>query len=264
MTACGHSTAAESRVSEQHQNSIALELRDPNAPVLIAGFGTLSVRLWIDLGDRTPLTLQKSVLDAIHAVPTGKTVRLQGMDGEYEVATYTVPQVRIGDAVFTDVIANLDAPRDGYLVSPTEGGSLGSGLLKAYAVVLDYPHRRMVLLPGSSAAHDSLCRGTVVKFSVRSPAWKGEAVTDADTDFGRVTLWWDTGAQATMLLPAVTHATDRLISRRFMLGGRNFGPWSFGVIDAPLPGFDGAVGDDFFKAHRVCVDYPRSSVVIGD
>jgi hypothetical protein len=49
-----------------------------------------------------------------------------------------------------------------------------------------------------------------------------------------------------------------------MLGDRNYGPYSIGLLIATLPGFDGMIGDDFFLKHRVCIDYPRNRVVIGD
>jgi hypothetical protein len=262
--ACSSCGVAQLHPTQDPKDSIALELRDPDAPVLRVKVGDMEVPLWLDLGDSSFLTLQKSVLDAIKAVPTGDSVKLQGIDGEFEVPTYTVPRVQIGDAVFTNVIAKLDAPRSGYGVSPTERGSLGSGLLKNSAVVIDYPHRRMMLLPGAAAPHHALCSGAVVKFSEKSPVWRGEAVTEADTDYGHVTLWWDTGAQATMLSQSTSHATDRVVSRRFVLGDHDFGPWSFGLLVASLPGFDGMIGDDFFMKHRVCIDYPAGRVVIGD
>jgi hypothetical protein len=238
---------------------IPLELHDPNAPVLMVKINDLPVRLWIDLGDSTPLTLQKSVLDAIEAVPTGDTVKMQGVDGIFEVPTYKIPRVQIGADVFTNVTANLDSSKDGH-----SQGFLGSGLLKGHAVVLDYPHRRMVLIQGKPSSKQALCTGTAVKFSDRPAVWEGEAFTEADTDFGRVTLAWDTGSQMTLLNQAVSRATDRIVSTRFLLGGRDFGPYSFGLLVATLPSFDGAVGDDFFLKHRVCIDYPGRRVVIGE
>jgi hypothetical protein len=238
-------------------------LRSPDAPVLVATIGNAQVPLWLDLGDSTPLTLQRSVLDAAKAIPTGESIKLQGIDGPFEAPLFKVPRIQIGSAVFTNVTAKLDAPRAGYAPSSTERGVLGSALLKGGAVVFDYKHRRLVLLAGESPQKRAMCQGTVVPFSNASPAWQGEAVTEAETDFGHVTLWWDTGAQASMLSRSVSHATDRVVSKRFVLGGRNFGPYSFGLIDASLPGFDGMVGDDFFMRYQVCIDYAGNRLVVG-
>lgn len=95
-------------------NTVALELHDNLAPVLIAKLGGIEVPLQFDLGDRNELVLQRSVLDAINAAPTGESIKQQGTDGVFEVPTYKVPRVQIGDIIFTDVTARLDAPRAGY------------------------------------------------------------------------------------------------------------------------------------------------------
>ncbi len=243
-------------------NSIPLELHSPNQPVLIAKVNDIETSLSFDMGDSTPLSLQQSALDTLRAVPTGDSIQQQGIDGVFTVPTYKIPRLQIGNAVFTDVTAKLDAPQGSYLPSALVRGTLGSGLLKSYAVVIDYGQRRMTLLTREAPQFHSLCRGTSVKFSDRPAVWRGEAFTEAETDFGRVTLAWDTGAQMTVLNQLVSHATDQILSRRFMLGGRNFGPYPLGLLVADLPGFDGMIGDDFFLNHRVCIDYPGRRVVI--
>lgn len=249
-------------------NTVALELHDNLAPVLIANLGGTDVPLQFDLGTSNALVLQKSVLDAIKAAPTGESIKQQGTGGVFEAPTYKVPRVQIGDLVFTDVTAELDAPRAGYQPAHFARGYLGSGLLKSNSVVLDYKRHSMTLLRGEGAAYQALCRGTRVNFSASSPKWRGEAVIEADTDFGRVTLWWDTGAPATALSSSASHAklptsTERVLTNRFMLGSRNFGPWAFDIWNVSLPGFDGFIGDDFFKKHRVCIDFPGRRIVIG-
>jgi hypothetical protein len=155
--------------------------------------------LQFDLGDSTTLVLQQSALDAIKAAPTGETVKMQGTDGEFEVPTYKVPRIQIGSAVFTNVTVRLDTSGKGYEPKEIYRGYLGTGLLKPYAVVLDYAHHSMMLLPGEDATVRNLCRGTEVKFSNSSPDWKGEAISEVDTDYGRVILWWDTAAPSTVL-----------------------------------------------------------------
>jgi hypothetical protein len=91
-------------------------------------------------------------------------------------------------------------------------------------------------------------------------------VTAADTDIGRVTLWWDTGAPASVLRKEIirnTQSGDTLTSAQLRLGERNFGPWQFELWgEMNLPGFDGFIGSDFFAKHVVCVDFPRDRVVV--
>jgi len=48
-----------------------------------------------------------------------------------------------------------------------------------------------------------------------------------------------------------------------MLGGENYGPWLFAIWNASLPGFDGFVGDDLFRKHKVCFDFPDRRIIVG-
>jgi len=56
---------------------------------------------------------------------------------------------------------------------------------------------------------------------------------------------------------------NSLTTKQLLLGGTNFGPVQFQIWDLSLPpGFDGFVGYDFFAQHVVCLDFPRSRVVL--
>jgi hypothetical protein len=212
--------------------------------------------------------LQQSVLDSIKAAPTGDATQLQGIDGEFEVPMYKVARVQIGTAVFTDVVARLDAPRKGYQPAQIARGYLGTGLLKSYAIVLDYSHRTLTLISRGSETPAGRCTGIGVSFSVKSPKWRGEPVSEVETDWGPETLWWDTGSPATVLSKASTQAArvpvsrDGVNTKRFALGGTDFGPQKFQVWDISLPGFDGFIGHDFFMKHVVCIDFPGNRAVI--
>jgi hypothetical protein len=140
--------------------------------------------------------------------------------------------------------------------------------LKSYEIVLDYSHRTMTLISRGHETSAGMCTGTVVPFSVSSTKWRGEPVTEADTELGPQILWWDTGSPATILskssvqkarVPVLGKSVDM---KRFSLGGFDFGPWRFEVWDISLPGFDGFIGHDFFAKHVVCIDFPGNRVVI--
>jgi hypothetical protein len=247
---------------------IPIEMHENLAPVLIANVDGVEVRLQLDTGDRTPLVLPQSVLDLIKAVPTGDSSKFQGVDGVFEVPEFKVARVQIGTAVFTDVLARLDAPRAGYEPGQIAQGYLGTGLLKSYEVMVDYPHRALTFVARPSENSSGACKGTVVPFSVSSPKWRGEPVAEAETDVGRVTLWWDTGAPVSVLRRTLTQEAsskssgDSVTTKRFTLGGTDFGPWQFDIWDVSLPGFDGFIGHDFFARHVVCMDFPGNRVVI--
>jgi hypothetical protein len=244
---------------------ISLELHGNLAPVLAAKVDGVNVRLQFDLGNAQALVLQQSVLDAIKAVPTGESAKLQGMDGFFEAPLFKVARVEVGAQVFTDVIALLDVPRRGYQPGNLAQGFLGPGLLKPYQLVIDYPSEAMTLVRPSDAGPPGKCEGTIVPFS---NDWRGEPVTKAKIDSSETTLWWDTGAPASILSTEFTNkmqsrAGDNTVqSKRLILGGSDFGPWRFQIWDIALPGFDGFIGHDFFATHVVCVDFPQNRMVI--
>jgi len=57
--------------------------------------------------------------------------------------------------------------------------------------------------------------------------------------------------------------SDSLDTEKFVLGGRDFGPWRFEVWDITLPGFDGFIGHDFLAKEVVCIDFPGNRLAIG-
>ena len=246
-------------------SQIPIELQGNRPPILTATVDGMPVRLRFDLGDGTALVLQKAVLEKIHAKPTGKTARMQGVDGPFEAPLFNVARVEIGGTLFRDAIVRRDEARKGYAPDSGTDGFLGTGLLKTFQIVIDYPDRTMTLVQNAQTDPAGPCTGTQIPFS-DNPKWRGEPVTEADTDIGRVTLWWDTGAPVSILRKEImspTHGGETLASAQFRLGERNFGPWQFqrwGEMN--LPGFDGFIGSDFFAKHVVCVDFPRSRVVV--
>jgi hypothetical protein len=239
-------------------NRIPLEIHKDFASVLTAKVDGVNVRLQFDLGSSNALMLQKGVIDSIKAVPTGESVKLQGVDGFFEAPTYKVARVQLGTQVFTDVVALLDVPRKGYQPGDFAQGFLGTGLLKPYQLVLDYPERAMTLVDRPSPG---TCEGTNVPFL---KGWRGEPVTKAELDRGPATLWWDTGAPMSVLSSKFAGSdASPLKTTRLTLGGTDFGPWPFDVWNISLPGFDGFIGHDFFAKHVVCIDFPQNRVVIG-
>jgi hypothetical protein len=258
---------ASSRVSPQIV--VPLKLNHQLAIVMVKIDGK-DVPLLLDSGDQSPLALRQSVLDQIKAVPTSGSFSGQDVKGIFEAPKYRVSRVEIGQASFSDIITRLDVHSPSNRpVDLGQEGLLGTGLFKSYEVVIDYPHRTMVLVTEGSGS--TLCRGTAVPFSPLPPNNQPrEPLTEADTDIGSVTLWWDTGAQTSVLskrfvqpAKAKLAKDDSLTTSRFNLGGTNFGPWRFETMDISLPPFfDGFLGYDFFARHVVCFDFPKKQLLI--
>jgi len=256
-----------SNESAQRQTTISIELRD-HFPIVLAKVGQSDVPLIFDSGDQTAVALHQDVLDSVAATPTGKTDRLQFAEGPPVVtARYTLPRIQIGDVVFNDIEARVDVHDRSYQATDVgQKGFLGTALLKPYQVVLDYRRRRMTLIRASSP--QSGCSGTVVPFSTeQAPA---EPATELRTDFGRFSVWWDTGNPASVVLSEQTVAALRpgytgpkVKSERLVLGGRNFGPWTIETWKMNLPPwFNGFIGYGFFAQHVVCMDFPGRRILV--
>lgn len=237
--------------------------------IVVAKIDGTDVPLLLDSGDQSPLALRQSVLDQIKAVPTSQSFSGQDVKGIFEAPKYRVSQIQIGQASFSDIIARLDVHSPSNRpVDLGQEGLLGTGLFKSYKVVIDYSHRTMVLVMDGRAS--TLCRGTAVPFSPLPPNNQPrEPLTEAETDIGPVTLWWDTGAQISALSKRFVeqvHAKlkdDSLTTSRLNLGGTDFGPWRFETMDISLPPFfNGFVGYDFFARHVVCFDFPNKQLRI--
>ena len=260
---------------------IALDCAAADRPIVVpiklvahAAFVTVNVDgervpLIVDSGNSGSVSLSQAVIDRVKAPPTGEFSR--GMDPKGNVIKYPkfrISRIQLGTAVFTNVIAELDAHDPSYQANQIgQQGFLGTALLKGYEVVLDYPHRRMTLVPsGSTKVDPAGCQGTPVPLS---PAWHGEPVTEADIDLGRLTVWWDTGSPISMLSKRFTETArsrqpgDTVRSKHLTLGGTDFGPLKFAVEDLSLPpGFDGFIGYNFFAHHVVCMDFPGNRLLI--
>jgi len=202
-------------------------------PIVIAKVDGVDVPLAFGSGDSFPVRLEQSVLDRVKAAPLpGVTMGLDAKGHLLRSPRFRLSRLQLGDAVFNDVVAELDVhsptfhpPRVG------QEGWLGTGLLKSYEVVLDYPHRTMTLVPrASNEAPSEQCRGTSVPFAVKEqPA---EPFTKADTDLGQLTLVWDTGSGLSLVSQKIVQqghvnaSNEDVTTKRLVVGGTDFGPGS--------------------------------------
>jgi hypothetical protein len=240
-----------------------------NFPVVTVNIDGNDVPLVFDSGNSGSVALTQAVIDRVKALPIGETFRAMDAKGNViEHPKFKIPRLQIGTVVFTDIIGELDVHDPSYQATQVgQQGFLGTSLLKGYKVVVDYPHRRIMLIPsGSTKDRSAGCKGTAVPFS---PAWHGEPAVEADIDLGRLTLWWDTGTPTSILSKRFTETArshqsgDTVTSKRLALGGADFGPLQFELDDLSLPpGFDGLVGYNFFAHHVVCMDFPGKRLLI--
>jgi hypothetical protein len=238
-------------------------------PILTANINGHDVPLIFDSGNAATIAISQAVVDRVHAMPSGQTSRTMDIKGNvFENPKFTIARLQIGSAVFTNIVVDLDVHDPSYAATQVgQQGMLGASLFKEYKIVLDYRHRRMTLVPPNSTKDESVaCKGISVPFL---PASDGDPTVMADTDIGRPTMFFDTGAPASILSKQFAETArpptsgNTLTSKRFVLSGTDFGPLHFTLeeLDSSL-GFDGFIGYDFLARHVVCMDFPGRRLLI--
>jgi hypothetical protein len=239
------------------------------SPVVIAKIEGREVPLAFDLGDSSALVLKQRIIDLVSILPSKEAHRGTDVEGNIiESETFILPRLQLGNAVFADVMGRPDKHDPNYQATDSgQEGQFGTSLLKSYKVLLDYPHRKMTLIPASSPADQAAkCKGIVVPFS---PDWNGDPVTKVRTDFGELTAVWDTGSPVSILRQdhaqsiGANMLTQHVTTKHLILGGTDFGPIKLDVASYAEPaGTDMFIGYNFFAKHIVCIDFPGKRFLI--
>jgi hypothetical protein len=267
----GMSWAAFSVATTQSGEPIHLSLTFIQSnPVTTITVGERVVQAIVDTGGDAAVTLSKEVLDSAGAVSSGDTVFSADYLGIQHIRPrFRVPVVKIGGRTFhnMDVVqAPVGAPGSG----PPVPNGIGREFLSKYFAVLDYAGRTITLYaPYTKNAPGLNCGRTQIR--MEHTVEDGLAVSDFDTQSGRVRLLWDTGASISML-PEMTAEKLRLVStargnarfwqaKSLSAAGHDFGPVEFVIAPAKLPAdFEGMLGQNFFEHHVVCLDYKGREV----
>ena len=177
-------------------------------PVTTISVGDRTVQAIVDSGGGA-LTLSKEVLDSADAVSLGEaTVGTDYLGQGHSQPRFRVPIVTIGGQAFQNVTV-LQAPQHPPGNGPPVPNGIGRHFLSQYFVVVDYAGASITLWPSNAKTTVSKNCGRT-----RIPLEHSEedtelAVSDFDTELGRVRLLWDTGATGSML-PARTAEKLRL------------------------------------------------------
>jgi len=190
--------------------------------------------------------------------------RIDGAGNRFRGREFEIPELRLGNSVFRDVpgFERLESDDRVFGSAPFDV-AIGRDFLSRFTVIVDYPHRRIMLHePTSKGAQ---CRGPAAALA---PSSSGVMYSVMDTDAGPMRLAWDTGAIYSVVQQHYSGGRELLLQgERFVthlaLGAQAFGPHRMVVLDLPgAPDIDGLLGANFFSRHRVCLDYPRRLVTV--
>ncbi len=105
----------------------------------------------VDLGDRSSLTLfgpfwrAKQLDDRLG--PGVEALTGYGVGGPIRGLVVRVPLFGFGKASAKGIVARLSLQKSGGFADPKIAGSIGTGVLKHFRTVIDYPHSRFLLVP---------------------------------------------------------------------------------------------------------------------
>lgn len=226
--------------------------------VAIAG---RSFRLLLDLGGFDTVALSPESLEGMEVSWTGRTrTTFSAMGDVARAREYVLPPMELGGVVFRDLRGTEDLLR-GEKRAVKRTGYLGLGLLQRFNLIIDYPARELVLLwPGVSPPAEYRVEEWP---STEFASGVNGVVGTVEIDGERRRLVWDTGASHCVLKSGLQRSAPTrkegdysvCTPRSFEVGGHEFGPVEFFLLDFKQPPADGFIGYSFFGKHAVFVDF---------
>jgi hypothetical protein len=249
------------------QAAIPIRLVD-NLPFIPVQIEHKTFLMMLDLGAEDLIKLAPKAVAQVRVTPIAGTYHARDAMGHDIVQRqFRIPSLRVGTVTFRNVESGEERFAPDYGPPNKMRGHIGLGLLRDYRIVLDYRSNQMWLLAKDAPTSDAdRCTGTAV---TQIPGAPGIA-TKVRTDFGTLTMTWDTGAQHNFLRedsPVSNRIAAKIHeffgSRQFGLGDTEFGAAGFYLVNTTQPpGIDGSVGYDFLATHRVCFDMPRAEIYV--
>jgi len=232
----------------------------PTVTVVVAG---TSLDLFLDLAGHNTISLTAEELARVPVRYLDAADRYRNSSGTtFTARRFVAPHVvaagySVGDLEGGEyVLPSTGGP-------PDRNGYLGHGFLTKYLLVLDYPSRRVRLYrPGDQNAFKAECGAP--QFAVTNRG--GFTTSFADTEYGPISVLWDTGATHNFLRPSAVPAVVKLARKidegepvisilEVDLGNGNIGPLDFRLLSFAAPDVDATFGTGLFATRKVCFDF---------
>jgi hypothetical protein len=243
-----------------------------NVPCTEVNIQGKSYSVLVNLGSIVPLTLNKDVLSSIKKKPFG-TMQFLNLNGnKIEYPTFVIPEIKIGDLTFTDVIV---AERNEEWITGERAGEIGMPLLKKNNLMLDLPHSTII----ACNSEDKLKKmGYILKDMTQVPfemvERAGGVIVHVSTDVGIVKLALCTGSTLSLIRSTLVKENEtqrdeqgtKFVSSTFVIGGKNWGYKELYLQDFPsnMQEVNGFIGMDFLDEHIVYIDFKNKTVYFRD
>ena len=120
-------------------------------PVIHAKVNGIATVVLVDTGDRSSLTLFGPFARQ-HALygryPSKKNIITgYGLGGPVYADVFTLPKLDVLGTNLSSIVTRASRQTGGVFASSEEGGSVGTGVLKRFNIVYDYPHHAIIAWP---------------------------------------------------------------------------------------------------------------------
>ncbi len=235
----------------------------------------------IDLGSKTALTLNKSVLEQIEKTPGGVSRWMNFMGEKYEAPKYFINEVKAGNFSIKNVTSKEESgnfANQGSIIiqdpmheAAEKAGRIGRDFFSKRNLFLDF-HRSVFIICSNMK---DLKRNNYQpdKFTQTPITLTSDGVViDVETDIGVKKFLLDTGSTISAIRN--THIQENSTIRngmpvyessKFTIRGTDFGGQILYLLDIS-PDFkdsDGILGMDFLIEHAVYLDFSKNIAYIG-
>lgn len=238
--------------------------------------------LIVDLGDKLPLMLSKTLLDKIAKKPEGVKVWKDAQGTSYESTSFLIPEIKIGNFTLTDISAsqeNEECNNNG-VIWRDQGhqvderfGKIGRPLLEKRNLFLDFPNARAI---SCNNIQELKKMGFILSQIEKIPFQRGRTgiILQAQSDIGTIRLSISTGTNISLLrtstLKQLSFESDWrglpvFNTSRFAIGNTDFGSTNLYLLEITpeLHEIDGVLGMDFLKQHTIYIDFSNRLIYIG-
>lgn len=243
-------------------------------PFVEAVINQQPVKLIFDIGTPTGAMLSPELLLKFNAKDTGLRPNVHSYKSHKITRVFELEEMSLGGRVFHDISViqypgvELFTDSKGHAFSDViHNGTLGLNKLLGLTVLLDYANKQIYLLDKDEPLPKEYKKLEWVTIPMQELG-NHKVVTEAKVAGEDTWVLWDTGNNKMLIAPFLAKQLVKNIKpgkvmriKDFYLGGINFGPQSFRVINGEIAYATIALGTPFFKKHviqfQLDTDHPR-------
>lgn len=268
--------------SRPYYQEIPVKFGISDVPIVEMEIDGTTYPIGICLASKFPMSFPSSILKNINKNPQGKVQWKTAIGTSFESPSYGIPNIKIGNLVWTGAIAiegNEESFEDVILWERPDTamthnkyvGTLGRPFFEKYNVLFDFRHARMII---SNDIKKMKKEGFDLEKMVKTPLKEGRGfIVSATTDLGIKNFGISTDSTINVIRASLLQdkecekeqrGLDTYTTSKFLIGDNDLGEMTLYSIAIPpeLHEMEGALGMSFLANHVVYFDCQNKIVYI--